>query len=207
MGAGWYEREHQEYGFPYPDNRTRLEILEEQLEVVHGQMRDETFDFEGKHYRLRGLRAHPAPVQRPRPPLILGGTAGPRSVALAARFADEYNTIHVGPEECRTRRSRLAEACERAGRDPSSLRFSLMTACIVGRDRDDLAERVRRAGGDDPDAFAESHPGWLVGTAARVVDQLGELAQAGVDRVMLQHHAHEDLDMVAVIGDEIVPAV
>jgi F420-dependent oxidoreductase-like protein len=207
MGAGWYEAEHREHGFPYPDVVTRMEMLAEQLQVVHGQWSEETFDFEGKHYRLQGLRPHPPPVQRPHPPIILGGKAGRRSAALAARFADEYNTVYATPDECRERRRRVEQAWEREGRDARTLRFSLMVGCVVGVDRDEVLRRVGQLGEDDPEAFVEANPAWVIGTVDEVVERLRELQAAGVDRVMLQHLAHEDLEMVALLGDEVVPAV
>ncbi len=207
MGAGWYVREHTEYGFPYPEDGVRLGMLAEQLEVVHRQWREEVVDFEGAHYRLEGLRAHPRPVQHPHPPIILGGSAGPRSAALAARFSDEYNTVTATPEECRERRGRLAEAWEREGRDPSTLRFSLMTPAVVGADRDDVRRRLRAQGEDDPDAYVRDRPAALFGTVDEVVARLGELEAAGVDRVMLQHLAHDDLEMVELVGSEIVRRV
>jgi alkanesulfonate monooxygenase SsuD/methylene tetrahydromethanopterin reductase-like flavin-dependent oxidoreductase (luciferase family) len=85
IGAGWHEREHEAYGFPFASTRERMDVLEEQLQVIHGAWADAPFTFEGQHYRLRNLEAQPKPVQRPRPPIIIGGSAGPRSAAFAAR--------------------------------------------------------------------------------------------------------------------------
>ncbi len=86
----------------------------------------------------------PKPVQTPRPPIILGGQAKPKSVALAVRYADEYNTLLVGVEGCRERAHTLRVACERAGRDPATLPLSLMATCVVGIDRADVLQRVQR---------------------------------------------------------------
>ena len=105
LGAGWNEREHAAYGFPFPAMRTRMDMLEEQLQVILGTWSDGPFSFEGEHYRLRDLDAQPKPVQRPHPPLIMGGNAGPRSCALAARFADEYNTVYPTVADVRERRA------------------------------------------------------------------------------------------------------
>ena len=91
LGAGWHEREHAAYGFPFPPLRVRMDMLEEQLEIIHGHWRPGPFSFAGEHYRLDGLHAEPKPVQQPHPPLLMGGEAGPRGAALAARWADEYN--------------------------------------------------------------------------------------------------------------------
>lgn len=90
LGAGWNVREHAAYGFPFPDLPERLELLEEQVEIVVRSWTEEEVSFSGRHYRLDALRAEPKPVQRPRPRLIIGGAARPRTARLAARWADEY---------------------------------------------------------------------------------------------------------------------
>src|ERR671918_772621 len=97
MGAGWHAGEHRAFGFPFPDDRERLDILEEQLEVVHRLWDGDDSPFQGRHYRLDGVAHRPRPVQRPHPPLILGGAGGARSARLAARWADEYNTSLATP--------------------------------------------------------------------------------------------------------------
>src|SRR5215211_723989 len=113
-GAGWWEVEHRLYGFPFPPTGTRMEMLAEQLAIVRSEWDDERFSFAGGHYRIEELEALPKPIRRPR--LILGGSAGPRSAELAARWADEYNTVFATPEECRSRRLAITEAAERIGR-------------------------------------------------------------------------------------------
>jgi F420-dependent oxidoreductase-like protein len=207
LGAGWHEAEHRAYGFEMPPTATRMAVLAEQLEIVHRSWTEEAFSFAGTHYRLDDLRALPKPLQRPHPTLLVGGGAGPRSVALAARFGDEYNTGLVSVEECRRRRGLVEAAWREAGRDPATVRFSLMTTCVVGRDRGELLERVAAmqavtGGGGDPEALlAAPPPHWLIGTADELVERLRVLEQAGVTRVMLQHLAHDDVDMVAVLGE------
>jgi F420-dependent oxidoreductase-like protein len=208
LGAGWHEREHAAYGFPYPPLGERMELLAEQLEIVHGHWADGPFSLRGRHYDLSDLDAQPKPVQRPRPPILMGGNAGPRAAALAARWADEYNTVFATVDEVRERRQRIADACAAAGRDP--LPFSVMTGLVVGADRADLEARARRladhAGTDaDPDRLRESQPGWIVGTPDEAAERLAALRDAGVARVMLQHLLHEELDVVELIGRELAP--
>ncbi len=209
LGAGWHEREHAAYGFPYASMRTRMDVLEEQLQIVLGNWRDETFSFTGEHYELRDLDAQPKPVARPHPALIMGGGAGPRSAGLAARFADEYNTAFPTVAEVRERRQRVDRACEREGRD--AIPFSIMTAMLVGFDQGELRDRARLLGqkmGADPDALLRQPPsGWIVGTIDQATEQLLALREAGVARVMCQQLLHEDLDAVALLGDELAPRV
>jgi F420-dependent oxidoreductase-like protein len=215
MGAGWFEREHEAYGFPFPPTSERMDLLAEQLEIVHRLWdRDEAeVSFQGRHYRLDAVVALPEPLQEPHPPLIMGGAAGPRSAALAARWADEYDVTSVDPAAARERRERIAAACEAIGRDPAAIRFSIMTTTVVGADRPELERRARallrvEGEGDDVQSFLrERRPEQLVGTVPEVIEQLSAFAEAGVDRVFLQHLVHDDVEMVELVGREIVPAV
>jgi F420-dependent oxidoreductase-like protein len=194
MGAGWLAAEHAAFGFPFPPLRERMERLEEQLEIVRRLWADGGASYAGRHFGFGPVDAQPKPVQRPGPRLLLGGDAGPRSVRLAARFADEYNSHNATPDECGARRARVAEACEREGREP--LPFSLMTGFLVGADRRELLERARRLAAwrrldSEPDELLGSLPAsWVVGTVPEALEQLRELSEAGVARVMLQHHLH-----------------
>jgi F420-dependent oxidoreductase-like protein len=207
LGAGWHEREHEAYGFPFPPLRTRMDILEEQLQVVLGNWGEAPFSFEGEHYRLRALEAHPKPVQRPHPPLIIGGNAGPRSARLAAAFADEYNTAFPTLDLVTERKALIDWECEQAGRDP--IPFSVMTAVVVGGDSSALTARLHRLAakiGADGDALAANPPpGWIVGTLEQAAEQFEALRGVGVSRVMCQHLLHDDLDAVALLGAELAP--
>jgi F420-dependent oxidoreductase-like protein len=209
LGAGWNVAEHEAYGFPFPELGERMELLEEQLEIVHRQWTEEEFSFDGRHYRLERCRAEPKPLQRPHPPLIMGGAAGPRAARLAARWADEYNTTFATVDQCRERRARIAEACERAGRKP--IPFSLMIPCVVGRGPGEVLERARRrlaaAGREDDPAGLLAREDHVVGTVEEVVARLRDYERAGVERVFLQHLDHADLEMVALLATEVVPSL
>jgi alkanesulfonate monooxygenase SsuD/methylene tetrahydromethanopterin reductase-like flavin-dependent oxidoreductase (luciferase family) len=200
IGAGWFEPEHDVYGFPFLTARERVALLSEQLDTIVRQWTEDE-------------RAQPKPVQQPHPPLIVGGSGRVGTVEPAVRWADEYNTTGASPEVCRERREFLDRACERAGRDPATLPLSLMRTCIVGSDEADLREHVARyveiyEPGTSVDDFLRSvEPGDLVGTVEQVADRLRTYERAGVTRVMLQHLVHEDLPMVEVIGRELRPAV
>ena len=188
MGTGWMEAEHQAFGFPFPEMKTRLAWLAEQLEAVPGYWGD-----------------------RPHPHLIVGGSGLSGTLRPAARWADEYNTIFATPAECAERRARLVEACEREGREPIPL--SLMTACAIGRTPDEARERIRRrlerAGQQaDPDEYRASRgPASVLGTLEEAAEQLRAYEEAGVERVMLQHLDHRDLELVALVGRELAPLV
>jgi alkanesulfonate monooxygenase SsuD/methylene tetrahydromethanopterin reductase-like flavin-dependent oxidoreductase (luciferase family) len=204
MGAGWLEAEHRAWGFPFPSRGERFAMLEEQVEIVRRQWEEERLDFAGEHYRIEGLEPQPKPLSVPN--LIIGGKARARSLALAARWADEYNLVMMGADECAAAVPRILEAWAAAERPRPVI--SLMTGSIVGSDRIDLLERahavaeVRGEDASDPEAYVEQLPShWLVGTVAEVRAQLVELEEAGVERVMLQYLTHADLDGVDLIGE------
>src|SRR4051794_5323401 len=110
MGAGWLEAEHRAYGFPFEATGARMDMLAEQLEIVHRSWKPGPFSFRGEHYAIEDLDALPKPLQQPHPPLLVGGSGGRRSLALAARWADEYNTIFATPDRIRELRGRLDDA-------------------------------------------------------------------------------------------------
>ena len=213
IGAGWWEREHEAYGIPLPEVGPRLDALEEQLQLVRRHWAEGPFSFEGRHYSAKDLDALPKPVQRPRPPLILGGKGGRRSLRLAARYADEYNTVMSTAEEIAAVRRRLDRVCEAEGRDPASLPLSMMTGWLVGADRDELIDRASRLSswkgqGGDAEAFlAGLRESTIVGTVPDALDQLRALEAAGLTRLMAQHLLHRDLDAVALLGGQVIPAL
>jgi F420-dependent oxidoreductase-like protein len=195
LGAGWLEAEHRAYGFPFHDTKTRMDVLEEQLQIIRGQWGDGPFSFEGEHYRIEDLDALPKPVQRPGPPIVIGGSGGPRSLRLAARYADEYNTVFPTPAFCRELRSKLDDR----------LPLSIMTGVLVGSDRADYDARVKKLA--EWNGSANVADAWIAGTTPEAVEQLTELQAAGVERVMLQNLLHWDLDHVELIGREVIPAM
>ncbi|HEX6667543.1 MAG TPA: TIGR03560 family F420-dependent LLM class oxidoreductase [Solirubrobacterales bacterium] len=211
IGAGWWEREHELYGFDLPPTGPRLDALEEQMQIVRGHWDPGPFSFEGEHYRAHELDALPKPVQQPRPPLILGGRGGPRSLRLAARYADEYNTVMSTATQIAELRERLDRACEAEGREPASLPLSMMTGWLVGADAAELRDRASRLSqwkGEDGDGetfIAGLRDSTILGTVPEAVEQLRDLAEAGLTRIMGQHLLHRDLDAVELMGREIAP--
>jgi F420-dependent oxidoreductase-like protein len=214
IGAGWWEVEHELYGFELPPVGPRLDALEEQMQVIRGHWAAGPFGFEGEHYRARELDALPKPLQQPLP-LILGGRGGPRSLRLAARYADEYNTVMSTAAEIAEVRAGLDRACEAEGRDPATLPLSMMTGWLVGADRAELVDRAARLArwkgegeGDDGEALiAGLRPSTILGTTEEAVEQLRELEAAGLDRIMGQHLLHRDLDAVELMGRVVAPAL
>ena len=126
LGAGWHDPEHERFGIPYPSLAERFERLGEALEIVLGLWTRPRFTFAGRYYAIRDAACEPKPVQRPHPPLIVGGYGKPKTVALAAHFATELNLDSPEPDACPPILTRLDEACRAAGRDPATVVRSAM---------------------------------------------------------------------------------
>jgi F420-dependent oxidoreductase-like protein len=201
IGTGWNEREHRAYGFEFPPMGTRMDRLAEQLEIVAGSFAEGPFDFAGEHWSVEALDARPKPVQDPLP-IVMGGAAAPRGAALAARFAAEYNVVAATPDDAAAAGKRLDAACDEAGRDPSTLTHSLMHRLIAGRDDGELESRASQLGIDLGDARANG----LTGTPDELVARLHEYESAGIERVMLQHLLHRDIEALELVAAEVLPA-
>lgn len=205
IGAGWHQLEHDTYGLPFGDLGHRYDVFEEQIEIVVRQMTEERFTFEGEHHTLIGCEARPDPVQNPKVPVIVGGLAGPRSARIAARWADEYNTVFPSPEAVAERRVSVEQACAAVGRE--TLTFSMMTGCLLGRDEAEVRDRAAQlhawSGQDgDVDAWLEGlRDEWIIGTPEQAADRLERYRAVGLDRVYLQHQLHEDVAMVELMGE------
>jgi F420-dependent oxidoreductase-like protein len=206
LGTGWFEAEHTAYGIPFPPLAERGARQEEQLEIITGLWgtpEGETFSFSGTYYSLSGSPALPKPVQRPHPPVVVGGSGPRRTPRLAARFADEYNIQFASVPDSAAAIGRVRQACADAGRDPETLVYSAAQTVCCGRDEAELARRAE-AVGEPPDVLRETS---LAGSPAEVVDKLGQYAEAGASRAYLQVLDLQDLDHLELIAAEVLPQV
>jgi F420-dependent oxidoreductase-like protein len=205
LGAGWQEREHEKFGWDLLSVSERMDRLEEGLVVISQLMRrGEPVDFEGNYYHLQDAALLP-PSQRPGgPPILVGGNGMQRTLPLAAAYADEWNGVYLTPGAFSRRNERLDELLDEEGRDPESLRRSLMTGCVYG---DTPAGLERQARGWNGTVDEIRDLGIIVGTGSEIVDQLGVLAEAGAQRVMLQWLDLDALDRLEALAAEVLPQV
>ncbi|MBI2709760.1 MAG: LLM class F420-dependent oxidoreductase [Actinobacteria bacterium] len=206
LGTGWFDDEHRAYGIPFPDVGERFERFEEQLEIVTGLWSTPpggTFSFAGRHYRLDQSPALPKPVQSPRPPIVIGGGGAKRTPRLVARFADEFNTPFMALDDCRAANARVDEACERTGRDPSTVVRSAAQVVCCGADEGEVRRRAA-AIGREPDELRRNG---AAGTPQEVVDRLGAFAELGITRAYLQVLDLSDLDHLRLLASDVLGRV
>jgi len=203
LGTGWYEAEHSAYGIPFPPLGERFDRFQEQLAIITGLWTTPLgtpFSFAGQYYQLTDSPGLPKPVQRPRPPIVIGGGGPRRTPQLAAQYADDFNVAFQSAEVTAERFGRVREACQTIGRDPASLVYSsaLVVCCA-----DDPATLKRRAAsiGREVD---ELRTNGLCGTPAEVLARLETYHAAGAQRVYLQILDVLDLDHIREIAQGVL---
>ena len=224
VGAGWHADEHRRHGFPFPEITTRADMLEEQLAILHGLWTEpDGWSFVGKHYSIEDALFRPKPLDAPgrpktasgavRPRIIVGGDGKPRSMRIAARYADEFNLSSARADTAPGKYAALAEACRAAGRDPATITRSAMAGVLIGADRAEVKSRERgllaalgvKAGDDE--WLEERRTRWVMGTPDEARAALAPFAEAGVERIMLQDFVPRDLAMIELMGKELVGQV
>jgi F420-dependent oxidoreductase-like protein len=215
LGTGWNEEEHRNYGVPFPSTRERFDRFEEQLAVISGLWRTpvgDLFSFSGEHYQLESSPALPKPLQRPGPPIIIGGAGQKRTPEIAAAWADEFN-LFGSVEGCDEQFTRVRRACDAIGRDPGSLKFSVAQVILCGRNTREIARRAsavgRTVGTETVGDTVRPHGGdpQLAGTPDQIVQRLADFARIGADRVYFQILDYTDLDHLELLATEVMPYV
>jgi F420-dependent oxidoreductase-like protein len=204
IGAGWYEAEHKAYGLPFPGTAERFELLTEQLEVITGLWTTpdgERFSYSGRHYQLSDSPALPKPVQKPTPPIVIGGGGRRKTAGLVARFATEYNRAFVDVDTFRAGCDNVRRVCREAGRDPDSLRVSAALVLCCGEDEAAVGRRAAAIGRD----AGELRRNGAAGTSDEVVGKLRTYIEAGAERLYLQVLDLADLDHLRLVASEVVP--
>jgi len=198
VGAGWQVREHTNFGFDLLEIPERFARFEEGLEVISRLLREEkAVDYQGEYYQLQEAILLPRPERRGGTRILIGGNGEKRTLPLVARYANEWNGVFITAARFATLSARLDELLAEAGRKPQDLRRSLMTRVVFGRTEAEVNSQLAEMG---TTAAAAQERGLVVGTAPAIQEQLGKLAEAGVQRVMLQWMDLDDLDGLAALA-------
>ena len=207
LGAGWYKGEHEMFGIDYPAYKIRLEMLDEGAKVIKALWMGQPVSFQGKHYQLNSAENHPRPVQE-NPVIIMGGK-GERTLQIIARQATEWNCSYAGIDLFRQKSGELDENCRKIGRDPTTLRRSLMIPFAIGKDVAAVQAHINghlRTFPFLPATQAEwLEAGFLGGSSQQMIDQMSTFVEAGVERFMLQQNDLDDLDSLNLLAQELLP--
>jgi F420-dependent oxidoreductase-like protein len=206
IGTGWFANEHAAYGIDFPSLGERFERLSEQLHIVTGLWATpigETYSYSGSHYQLSDSPALPKPVQRPRPPILIGGGGKVRTPQLAALFADEFNMPFNSLEATSSQFDRVRAACESSGRNGESIILSAAQVLCVGESEADVERRAGRIGREVEELRANG----LAGTVSEVIEKIQSFAASGAKRMYLQVLDLSDLDHLRLVADQVMPHV
>ena len=206
LGAGWQEREHNNYGFDLLEIDDRFERFEEGLEVVKILLNsDQGSDFDGQYFQLKDGILLPRPQRPGGPPILIGGNGRTRTLPLVARYATEWNALMTTPEEFASLNNHLDDLLAEQSRDAGEVKRSMMVGCIFGVDDSQVAERVAGRTKGERSADDLRKRGVIVGTPVQMAEQLHQLNQAGVQRVMLQWLDLDDIEGLEIISQEVLP--
>ena len=209
LGAGWQEREHAKFGIPFYNFPTRFDMLSEALELTRRLFdSDEHVSYSGEYFMLNEALLLPRPQRPGGPPILIGGNGPTRTLPLAARHADEWNGVFITADTYRERSTLLDELLKENGRQPESVKRSLMTQVVYGATDAEVQAKIEARGsemGRTVTADDLRGRGILVGTGPAIVDQLGRLVEAGVQRFMLQWLDQDDIDGLGKMARDVLP--
>lgn len=209
IGAGWHEGEHAMFGVPFPPLKERMDRLECGARAIRALWQGRPVTLEQPYYPLRDAESYPLPPGGRVPPIV-GGRGQRRTLPIVAAYADEWNTTRVTLDDYPAALARLEACCRAAGRDPATIRRSLMVPYIVGRDARERTARlagVRRIFPRVPDGEADWRAaGFLFGDPAQLVTDLTRWEKLGVTRVMLQTLDLDDAGAIELLARKVVPA-
>jgi F420-dependent oxidoreductase-like protein len=198
LGAGWNAREHHAFGFDLLEPEARFERFNEGMEVVTGLLRsDEPVTFDGRFFQLRGATLLPRPKRPGGPKILVGGNGIKRTLSYVVRYAHEWNCVSLNPQEFTRMNAKLTDRLTDAGRKPESVRRSMMTGCVFGKDEATLKEKLAARG---KSLEQVQQDGTVAGNISAVQEQLHELEQAGLQRIMLQWLDLDDLESLEVLA-------
>lgn len=219
LGAGWHEAEHLAYGFDFPDIDTRIEMLEEGIQLVKAMFVEDVPTFQGDHFSIDEALNNPKPVSDPHPPIVVGG-AGPKMLRLIARHADEWNieiSARARGRSIEYKVEKFEEYLESEGRDTDAVDRSWLAHVLVRSDEAAVEEAVSEIfplpWGEESDMDDELRDAedarekgdMLIGTPSQVATQIERIRDLGFDKLQLLFLDFPDTHSMELFGDEVLP--
>lgn len=202
IGAGWYEAEFHAYGWPFPPRPERARRLSEAVQVLLALWTQERATFQGRFYQVKDALCQPKPLQKPLPPILIGGGGEQVTLRLVARFATACN-LFGAPPTIRHKLGVLARHCEAIGRDPATVLKTRLGGLIIARTEAEVARTAQRLG--RPVDFASWNP--IMGTPAQVAEKCTRLLEAGLDYLIFSFPDAPTREPIALFAQEVAPAL
>ncbi len=200
IGGGWYQQEAEAYGWDFPSRGTRLRMLDEAVQIIDRMWTEEAATFEGRHFGVRGAYCNPKPVQRPRPPIMVGGGGETMTLRTTARYADATN-LFGDADTIHRKLDVLRRHCEAGGRDYGAILKTRLGTVVIDETAAGVETKLQRYG------LAQVAPAMVIaGTPDRVIAQFEDLADAGVEYFMINMPDSYLLEPVKLFVREVIPA-
>jgi len=201
VGAGWHKREYEAYGWgAFESVGVRMKRLEEGLQVVLALWGEGPASFAGSHYTLDNVRDNPAPIQRPHPPIMIGGSGEKVTLRLVAQYA-QFCNVSGDPARVGELFNVIRGHCERLGRPFEEITRSIYTTIIIGNDAAEVAEKRERLGAYIPEKGA------LIGTPEELIAIFREYAAVGCQYVVFRTPDWIDVDSLRLFSEQVIPAL
>jgi F420-dependent oxidoreductase-like protein len=204
-GAGWFAQEYEAYGYEFPGIRTRLEQLEEGLEILKRMWTEEAATFHGLHYNVEGARCMPKPTRKPHPPILIGGGGEKILLRLVAQYADIWNNVGIYHGEIAHKLSVLRDHCEKQGRDFSTIEISQQTVAAIGKTKAEAAKKTEKVLGEV--GFLTGAPELCpTGTPDEIIARVKKNRETGITSWVMSFGRHVAPEDLALFGKEVLPA-
>ncbi|GIW42445.1 MAG: LLM class F420-dependent oxidoreductase [Candidatus Binatia bacterium] len=199
IGAGWMEEEYRAYGYPFPPARVRIEQLEEAVTILKKMFTEPRATFEGKYYAVQDAANNPKPVQKPHPPLLIGGAGERRLLRVVAQHADIWNCPNNAAPEFERKLGALRRHCDAVGRDFEEIEISEQCVAVLGKDEKDFRRQWEAASALLGSVFDLEKTAFR-GTPPQLVEQFRRRREQGVTFFTVlfsDFHSAETLDLFA----------
>jgi F420-dependent oxidoreductase-like protein len=200
LGAGWMEQEYRAYGYEFPSIGTRLRQLEEGLQILKAMFTENRASFKGRYYTIADAPNNPKPVQRPHPPITIGGAGEKVMLRLVAKYADRWN-CPAGYRDFKKTLGVLHEHCRAVGRDPREIAVSEQVMVCIGANKAEADQKWEMAKGRKPFSFTA-----VKGTPDEVTEQLRERVSRGVTMFTMMFADMAPPQTIELFAREVMPA-
>lgn len=200
LGSGWFEMEFSGYGFDFPPLPVRLRQLDEAATLMKRMWTEDQPTFSGEHFRTAGVYCEPKPVQKPHPPLLIGGGGERVLLGIVARHANMWNNLAVNQAQLAHKAAVLREHCRAIGRDPDEIQVSQQTMVVIGKDSADARAKVEKA-----QALYGGHLGHgIAGTPQDCIDRIHEHIAAGCTMFVIEFFGRDTREPARLFAETVM---